>query len=405
MKNRRRISQCPNCQTQLGRGENYCPNCGQENHFHSNSLRELWNDFIGSFLNFDGKVWTTLKVLFTKPGKVPKDFVHGTKKRYVPPMRLYLFVSFLFFLLFSLLQSTDYEYINTNKYNEFTINKSLYDTLNNERDLDKKINLILKDSIFSHSPSTFTLKINGKLVRNENMYRKLERVKPYVTNILTEKFSFKDDSVNYKLYIQVPEDKDSIGLANGKKISIETAKAIYIGNKRLKEVIPNKDVSFLDRNTTYITNKLIISSLFSGNFLTVKDTMNTIIEYYSYTLICMLPFTGILLFLFFFKRKSTYYNSVIYSIYMHAHMLIVGLVLTIISFLELLWDNDITFTLVNTILPIAFIAYIFVYNILGVKRFYEISYVRSVLTCIVFYAAYLLISIILLAVIVITTFL
>lgn len=99
MKKRRRISQCPNCQTQLGIGDNYCPNCGQENHFHNNSLRELWDDFIGSFLNFDGKVWTTLKTLFLRPGKVSGDYVEGKKVRYVPPIRLYLFVSFVYFLV------------------------------------------------------------------------------------------------------------------------------------------------------------------------------------------------------------------------------------------------------------------------------------------------------------------
>ena len=57
-------------------------------------MKEIWLDFIGSFVNFDGKIWTTLRTLFLKPGKMPRDYVLGRMVRYVPPMRLYLFVSF-----------------------------------------------------------------------------------------------------------------------------------------------------------------------------------------------------------------------------------------------------------------------------------------------------------------------
>ncbi|MDO5608899.1 MAG: hypothetical protein Q4G08_10635 [Capnocytophaga sp.] len=41
MKRQKRIRQCPNCSCVLKITDNFCPQCGQENHYHDFSLREL----------------------------------------------------------------------------------------------------------------------------------------------------------------------------------------------------------------------------------------------------------------------------------------------------------------------------------------------------------------------------
>jgi len=65
---------CPNCQT-TGQDE-YCPHCGQKR-FHDGdlSLRHAWHHVLHETLHLDGRVFTTLKLLFTRPGQLTLDFV------------------------------------------------------------------------------------------------------------------------------------------------------------------------------------------------------------------------------------------------------------------------------------------------------------------------------------------
>src|SRR5690606_26737592 len=46
------------------------------------------------------KFFTTLKKLITKPGVLSLAFVRGERMRYLDPIRMYIFTSFLFFLIF-----------------------------------------------------------------------------------------------------------------------------------------------------------------------------------------------------------------------------------------------------------------------------------------------------------------
>lgn len=61
---------------------------------HDNSIKE-WKDFISSLISFDGKIWNTLKIFLIYPGKISNDFVAGKKACYVPPLKMYFFVSFI----------------------------------------------------------------------------------------------------------------------------------------------------------------------------------------------------------------------------------------------------------------------------------------------------------------------
>ena len=95
-KKRNKSIHCPNCDFQFKEVNNYCPNCGQENHSHNVSLKELFLELLETTLHFDTKLLLTLRTGFSKPGKVSSDFIAGKKARYVPPFRFYIFVSILF---------------------------------------------------------------------------------------------------------------------------------------------------------------------------------------------------------------------------------------------------------------------------------------------------------------------
>ena len=90
---------CKNCEhTFEGK---FCPNCGQSVFEYQRPFRFLLADFTGNLFAFDTRFWKSLKALTIKPGRLTKDFIQGKRARYMPPIRFYIFVSFLFFFVFS----------------------------------------------------------------------------------------------------------------------------------------------------------------------------------------------------------------------------------------------------------------------------------------------------------------
>ena len=76
----------------------FCSGCGQKNDDLRRSTFQLAKDFMGDTFGFDSRMWRTLGTLASSPGRVSTDYAHGKRSRFTPPVRLFLVVSFLFFL-------------------------------------------------------------------------------------------------------------------------------------------------------------------------------------------------------------------------------------------------------------------------------------------------------------------
>jgi hypothetical protein len=94
---------CPNCDFNFLESNNYCPNCGQENHTHKLPLKHFIVDFLEALFHFDTKILSTFIDLLARPGEMTSNFNQNKRNRYVPPFRLYIFTSFIFFLLLAIL--------------------------------------------------------------------------------------------------------------------------------------------------------------------------------------------------------------------------------------------------------------------------------------------------------------
>ena len=97
-KKRRKVEICHNCHTILSLENNFCPHCGQENHDLKVPIGHLAFEVFEGFTHFDTKFYNTMQAIFTSPGKITKDFLEGRRGRYVPPVRLYFLIAFVFFL-------------------------------------------------------------------------------------------------------------------------------------------------------------------------------------------------------------------------------------------------------------------------------------------------------------------
>jgi Protein of unknown function (DUF3667) len=95
-----KAANCANCgRPLLGP---YCAVCGQPARTHRRSVRSLVHDFVVDFVNFDSRILRTGRALLFQPGELPAAFREGRTQRYVPAIRLYLFVSLIFFIMLSL---------------------------------------------------------------------------------------------------------------------------------------------------------------------------------------------------------------------------------------------------------------------------------------------------------------
>ncbi|MDG1333419.1 MAG: DUF3667 domain-containing protein [Crocinitomicaceae bacterium] len=97
IRKRRKAEMCYNCGASLLDAENFCPNCGQENHSKQASIKHLFNDFLGDYLAFDSRLFRSVVPLITEPGRVTIDYLDGKRQQFIPPIRVFLFLSFLYF--------------------------------------------------------------------------------------------------------------------------------------------------------------------------------------------------------------------------------------------------------------------------------------------------------------------
>lgn len=91
---------CPECGNALG--GHYCANCGQEAELKLPSFGEFIREFIGDQVALEGKLLRSLAVLVRWPGRLTAEYVAGRRQRYVRPLRLYLSLSLVFFLVLGL---------------------------------------------------------------------------------------------------------------------------------------------------------------------------------------------------------------------------------------------------------------------------------------------------------------
>ena len=98
------IATCRNCNTPAP--GNYCPACGQETSLHPPHVGEFIHEFVGHYVAIESTLAQTLWALISKPGRLTVEYLAGRKRRYVLPLKLYLTVSIITFVLMGLLGHT-----------------------------------------------------------------------------------------------------------------------------------------------------------------------------------------------------------------------------------------------------------------------------------------------------------
>lgn len=88
---------CLNCDSPLAGP--FCAECGQRAVPPHPRVSELAGDAFAEFSGWDGKFAETIRLLVRRPGELTKQFIAGRRVRFISPVRLYLAMSFVYFVL------------------------------------------------------------------------------------------------------------------------------------------------------------------------------------------------------------------------------------------------------------------------------------------------------------------
>ncbi len=78
----------------------FCQVCGQENVEMKETFWHLLTHFFNDITHYDGKFFSTVRLLLLKPGFLTAEYVRGRRMAYLHPIRMYVFTSAFFFLLY-----------------------------------------------------------------------------------------------------------------------------------------------------------------------------------------------------------------------------------------------------------------------------------------------------------------
>jgi hypothetical protein len=89
---------CQNCGADID--DNYCKKCGQKKDAaFDRSVFSIIGHFFEELFTWDSRFFLSLKYLFLKPGYLTHEYISGRHKKYISPLKMFLFTSFILFFI------------------------------------------------------------------------------------------------------------------------------------------------------------------------------------------------------------------------------------------------------------------------------------------------------------------
>lgn len=401
-----KLDVCPNCDTHLGHDANFCPNCGQENHEVKLPLGHIAYEFVESITHFDNKLWNSLKAIFTRPGKMTAEFLEGKRARYVPPARLYVFVSVLFFFLVGKYASHQIESASQGELSTPLEDNVSRTALGGKED-DKKNDLLTRQGLdkvagievdkvsqpaerklfYQGLASLPTAGLDSMLRTQKLPETAANRAK--LTRLLT---IIRDEPIDYPVMIMV-------GGRNGGELSFPTERERRHFLHQISAFSDRQLDSTLTKNG-FETGYFARMALRKANRITEisqNDDIHSVSDELSHVFIgsltkimfILMPFVAFLLWLFYVRRKEYrryYYEHLIFSV--HAHT-----VLFLFYSIALLLTLNLNFFTPETVISQTLLwttILNFVYFLLSLKRVYRQTWLRTIAKFVLISGIYLL---------------
>jgi hypothetical protein len=302
----RKEKNCLNCNAEV-QGK-FCHICGQENIEPVESVWHLVTHFFQDITHFDGKFFSTGRFLLWKPGFLSKEYMMGRRASYLNPIRMYVFTSAFFFLIF---------------FNLFDENDRVGTSINGKT-------LLEIEKMDSVSFSAFTKKLKPEGMNREGFKKYLDSMNS------TRGIHFTTSKYKSKA------EYDSLLKTGYKKHNWLERKMIY------KEI---------EMNEKYNNDQAKILKTFS----------NILIHSFPQMLFISLPIFALILKLLYNRRKQFYYgHHAIFAIHLYVFFFLILLITIGLAKLDKFTSASIV-----DYLQIASIVYILFYEYKALRVFYE----------------------------------
>ena len=318
-----KIGQCKNCEASFDASFKYCPNCGQET-ADNLTFGILFSNTISNYFSIDARFFRSFVPLMTKPGVLARRFVDGKRLSYLHPAQFYLFISVVFFFIFSFsVREADNQFSKV-------LNKGF----------DQEIKL---DSLRSEKDSLALIKAKESLlnsgVMSEVAQEDIEALDSVIANAnkgTNVSFGFKRSVLDSLIKINAPQAE------------------------QLKAMGMDEDASAFTRR--FYTQMLKFYTQRGGGILqALYDTIPIAMFF-------MLPLFALLLKIFYWKR-ATFAHHMVFSFYFFTFLFT--------SFCIILLANNV-FDLPGWIEFLVVLSFI-IYLILALRNFYKSSWLGAII--------------------------
>ncbi|MDY3069955.1 MAG: DUF3667 domain-containing protein [Parabacteroides sp.] len=348
---------CKNCGTKLD--GMYCYQCGQ---YALDIEQPFWKYILQYFENvyqFDGKVWLTLYYLFRRPGFLTCEFNAGKINSYVHPLRLFMFLSCLFFLFFFSLIPTNPSEIglsmtdNGTDSSKVSVNDVMINVQFSEDMLDYWYDdLSEEERKAAASVDTVIFFCGDSVARKELGY--IGKLNPSAEADSIVLFTVPKVLLEEGFLKPLPEDSSMFALADDKN---------YFDTEP-KEV---------DKEIRKIENELNFGALVSWYS-----------SYFPIILLLLIPVFAFLLKIFFRKEKMAYMKHYAFALHLHSVLLLlIAINLLWVYYIKTPYNKEVTLVLINLFM---------LYTWLAIRRVYErTGWIKSFIKTGFLYVIYMII--------------
>ena len=339
---------CLNCGNEIS--DRYCSHCGQENVNPKESTGHLVGHFVSDITHYDSKFLTTIRDLLFRPGFLTTEYLTGRRVRYLNPIRMYLFISFIFFItLFAQRKNEQHAELKQNSLQHLNSEKQyLADSLK-------------KSLQYSRDSSAFG-KIKDSVIRN--IAASLDTIVP--AKDTSESIGFSVSTRGF-LFTQTENRYNSLQEYDSIQKSLpEKEKDSFFGRLFIR-----KNISIKKR-------------LGSSSEIAVEEEFQHNVPKLMFVL---LPLFALLLLIFYRKRKETYAGHIIFSVHYHSFAFLLLFLMNLVNMFVPSLSFSITVLVISLLL-------LFVYLVVALKNVYSQSYFMSSVKALAISIVYILLLVI-----------
>ncbi|TDH27794.1 DUF3667 domain-containing protein [Segetibacter sp. 3557_3] len=278
----RKEKNCLNCSAEVqGR---YCHVCGQENIEPRETFWHLITHFVYDITHFDGKFFSTSRLLLFKPGLLSLEYMKGRRVSYLNPIKMYVFTSALFFLFFfAVIKAKD----------SIKINKPKARTVATTLKKIEQTNATLKEALADSGLPDFSRTI----IRNRltDLEKDIERLKADTTDL---------EDLNY--YKGVNVGLDDVYTTAAQYDSVQRNLPSSKRDNWVKKQMRRQSIVIKEK---YGNDKQSLANAYLDRF----------IHFFPQMMFLSLPLFALILYLLYARRRNNYLyvDHVIYSIHVY----------------------------------------------------------------------------------------